>query len=88
MDATNKGTHEALTILLSAQRRAEQASELLDSVEAMLERAAKSLSGPEREKLLAIAASIPDAVDEIDTVLEGIAKVGAAIERETEGGAA
>ena len=54
----------------------------------MLKRAAKNLSQPEREKLLAIAASIPDAVDEIDTVLEGIAKVGEDIEREAEGGAA
>ncbi len=90
MDATNEKTDggEALVVLLRAEERAERAAEILESVEALLERAAKTLPSPEREKVLAIAASLPDVVDQIETVVEAITDVGGSVEEASEGAGA
>ena len=47
---------------------------------AILTRAAKSLNGPERERVLAIPASIPEIVDELETVIDEIVGLRARIE--------
>ncbi len=90
MDVTNEKRDggETLVVLLRAEERAERAAEILESVEAMLERAAKTLPSPEREKVLAIAASLPDVVDQIETVVEAITDVGGSVEEASEAGGA
>ncbi len=90
MAATNekRDSGEALVVLLRAEERAERAAEILESVEAMLKRAAGNLEGPEREKVLAIAASLPDLVDQIETVVDAITDVGGIVEEAVEGAGA
>ncbi len=84
MDATNEKTDggEVLVVLLRAEERAERAAEILESVEVLLERAAKTFQGPEREKLRAAAASVRELVGKIDlTVVDAITDVGEASRR-------
>ena len=91
MNATIEKTDsgEALVVLLRAEERAERAAEILESVEALLERAAKTLPSPEREKVLAVAASVRDLASEIDlTVVDAITDVGGSVEEASEGAGA
>ncbi len=91
MDATNEKRDggAALVVLLRAEERAERAAEILESVEVLLERAARSLDSPEREKVRAAAASVRALVGQIGlTVVDAIADVGGSVEEASEGGAA
>jgi hypothetical protein len=91
MDATIEKTDggEALVVVLRAEERAERAAAILESVETLLERAAKGLPSPEREKILAVAASVRELVGKIDlTVVDAITDVGGSVEEASEGAGA